>query len=61
MKIFLVSKRWAFVYVLVFMGALGLLCLGSGDTVSVFSETEGTKRLLPIYCVDRGEEKVCSL
>ncbi len=61
MKIFLVSKKWALVYALLFMGAIGLLCLGTGDSVSVFSETEGTKRLLPIYCVDRGEEKVCSL
>ncbi len=60
MKIWLFSKRVLVSYALLLLIALGLLAYGSGGTVSVFNEGE-ERRLLPIYCVDRGEEKVCCL
>ncbi|MBQ2695678.1 MAG: polysaccharide deacetylase family protein [Clostridia bacterium] len=60
MKIMLVTKRLLAVYILILLSAVGLLILGSGDSVSVFNDGEA-ERLLPIYNVDRGEEKVCSL
>ncbi len=61
MKIFLLSKRLLGVYALLILSAVGLLYLGSTDAMQVYNDGMDTKRLLPIYCVDRGEEKICSL
>ncbi len=60
MKIFLLSRRLVLVYALLLVSAVGLLCFGGGQTAEVFNE-EGAERRLPIYNVDRGEEKVCAL
>lgn len=60
MKIFLISKKFAMLFLVVALGAVFLLAIGSGNAAEVFNEAE-TERLLPIYNVDRGEEKVCSL
>ena len=60
MKIWLLSKRVLVSYALLLVAAVCLLVFSSGESVSVFQEEAG-KRLLPVYCVDRGEEKVCSL
>ncbi len=60
MKILLLSKKVLLSYVVLLLMAMSLLAMSSGESTSVFNE-EGSDRLLPIYCVDRGEEKVCSL
>ncbi len=61
MKILLFSKRWLLVYCVVFLLAVVALFISSHDAVRVFNESEGEARLLPVYSVDRGEEKVCAL
>jgi len=60
MKIFLISKKMLALFLAVVGCAVFLLIAGTGGTVDVFSEAEG-ERLLPIYNVDRGGEKICSL
>lgn len=60
MKIFVISKKFLAFFLAVAICGVGLLIAGSGNTINVFNEGEA-ERLLPIYCVDRGGEKVCSL
>lgn len=59
MKIFLISKKALALYLLLLLGAFSVFVYGAQNSVSVFKEE--TDRLLPIYNVDRGEEKVCTL
>jgi len=47
-------------YLILLIGAGSLFFWGTQSTVDVFNNEE-TNRLLPIYNVDRGEEKVCTL
>lgn len=61
MKIFLIEKRALCVYLLALIGGAVLLWCGTHGTAAVFNEDGEAARLLPIYCVDRGEEKLCSL
>ena len=61
MKIFLVTKKTAVLFLVAVLCALCLFVLGTNDSVSVFNNEWGEERLLPIYRVDRGEEKVCAL
>lgn len=59
MKIFTVTKK-AFIFYSVLLITCLTVCLSIGNkTKAVFSETQA--RLLPIYCVDRGDEKVCAI
>ena len=60
-KILLVTKKWLTIYCVVLVAAIGFLVAGMQNSAGVFNEDSATERLLPIYCVDRGEEKVCSL
>ncbi len=60
MKIFLVTKKNLLYFSLVFALALSLFISGTNISVSVLGNAEIT-RLLPIYCVDRGQEKLCSI
>ncbi len=59
MKIFLLSKRGVYVYLSLFVLAFSIMIFASNDSKTV--STAPTDKLLPIYCVDRGEEKICSL
>ena len=59
MKIFLLSKKGLCVYLSLFLLAFSLMIFNSVDTKTV--ATTPTEKLLPIYCVDRGEEKICAL
>ncbi len=61
MKIFLVSKKLLSAYCAALLLAVGLLCFGTGNSISVFNDDATSERLLPIYNVDRGDEKICSL
>jgi len=61
MKIFLVTKKTAVLFLVAVLCAVCLFVLGTNDSVSVFNNEWGEERLLPIYRVDRGEEKVCAL
>jgi len=60
MKIFVISKKFLVFFLAVAICGVGLLLAGSGNVMDVFNEGEA-ERLLPIYSVNRGEEKVCSL
>lgn len=60
MRIFLINKKSFICYLSLLAVAVVLLMASAGNTAHVFNE--GTAdRLLPIYNVDRGEEKVCTL
>ena len=57
MKIWVIKKSTGLIYMTVFMLFIGLVCLGRTQTMMV----AGADRDLPIYCVDKGEEKVVSI
>lgn len=58
LKILLLQRRMLAVYALIVLGGVLLVCFGAHSSATVFNEGE---RLLPIYCVDRGNEKLCAL
>lgn len=58
MKILLLQRRMLAVYALIVLGGVLLIGFGAHSSATVFNEGE---RLLPIYCVDRGDEKLCAL
>lgn len=60
MKLFVTSKDNLIIYFLIFM-LLGGLIFFNHDAVSEVFENASPKRDLPIYCVDKGEEKICSV
>ncbi len=60
MKIFVVNKHRFALYCVLFICALGILVLSGSDAVQVMKEGS-EDRLLPIYSVERGEEKICSI
>ncbi len=60
MKIFVTNKKNVIFYLVLFLCAMGLLAMSPKASISVFNE-EKVDRLLPVYRVDRGEEKVCAL
>lgn len=59
MKIFLISKNALLVYSVLIIFAIAIMVASSGGSIGVFNQAQD--RLLPIYSVDRGEEKICSL
>lgn len=59
MKIFLLSKKGIIVYSSLFIIAIGMLFSGGGGISEV--TTAPKEKKIPIYCVDRGDEKICSL
>lgn len=60
MKLFVTSKDNIIIYFLVFVLLSGLV-LFNRDAVAEVFENAAPKRDLPIYCVDKGEEKICSI
>ncbi len=61
MKILLVSRKMLAVYLIILLSATFVLLYGAQGANQVFNEDAAAERLLPIYNVDRGEEKVCAL
>ncbi len=59
MKIFLLSKKGIIVYSSLFIMAICMLFSG-GEGISEVT-TEAKEKKIPIYCVDKGDEKVCAL
>lgn len=59
MKIWVVNRKNFVLYCCLFCSALAVLLFGNAGSVSVMNEE--TERLLPIYSVDRNEEKICAL
>lgn len=59
MKIWIVNRKNFVLYCCLFLCAGFVLILGNSPAVSVMNEE--AERQLPIYSVDRGEEKICSL
>ncbi len=60
MKIFVVSKWRFLLFCSLFICSLGVFVFGSNSVTDVMNETVEEK-LLPIYCVDHGNEKLCSI
>ncbi|MEE1013792.1 MAG: polysaccharide deacetylase family protein [Clostridia bacterium] len=57
MKIWIISKKTGIICVVVLMVLLCLLCVGRNQAITVSKP----QRDLPIYCVDKGDEKVLSI
>lgn len=60
MKLFVTTKDNLIIYFLVFVLLSGLIMF-NGDAVAEVFENASPKRDLPIYCVDRGDEKICAI
>lgn len=60
MKLFVTSKDTLIIYFLIFVLLSGLV-LFNHDAVAEVFENASPKRDLPIYCVDKGEEKICAV
>lgn len=59
MKVFVMNKKRMGSYLALLFCAIGLVTIGTLESADVFSDAKD--KLLPIYSVDRGEEKVCAL
>lgn len=59
MKVFVLNIRRLAAYGALLFCGIGILALGSIQSTDVYGD--GGDKLLPIYCVDKGEEKVVSL
>lgn len=59
MKVFVLNKTRAIVYISFLVCSVFMIVAGFSTSVDVYSD--GGDRLLPIYSVDKGEEKVCAL
>lgn len=59
MKVFVFNKKRAISYLALLCCAVGIAVFGTIESADVYND--GGDRLLPIYSVDRGEEKVCAL
>lgn len=57
MKIWIVKKRTCLVFAILFVGLIFALWFGENNAISV----SNPQRDLPIYCVDKGDEKVISI
>ena len=58
-RILIVSKKNFILYCTLLFCIAAVLIIGNSGAVSVMNDE--TERLLPIYNVDRGEEKICAL
>lgn len=59
MKVFVLNKRRAITYLSLIFCSVLMLVAGFSTSSTVYNET--SDKLLPIYSVDRGSEKVCAL
>lgn len=59
MKVFVLNKRRAVTYLSLFFCAVIMIVAGFSSSSTVYNEA--SDKLLPIYYVDKGNEKVCAL
>jgi len=59
MKVFVLNKSRAVIYLSMVLCAVLLTVVGFSTSTSVYNDT--TDKLLPIYSVEKGSEKVCAL
>ena len=59
MKVYVTNKKRVMSYIALFACAVSLFAAGYIQNTDVYSD--GGDKLLPIYCVDKGAEKVCAL
>ena len=59
MRVFVMNKKRIFLYSMLLLCAIGMVSLGAMQSSEVFQN--GGDKKLPIYCVDKGDEKVCAL
>lgn len=59
MKVFVLNKRRAITYLSLIFCSVIMLVAGFSTSSTVYNET--TDKLLPIYSVEKGSEKVCAL
>ncbi len=59
MKVYVTNKKRLMSYIALFACAASLFVAGYIQNADVYSD--GGDKLLPIYCVDKGKEKVCAL
>lgn len=60
MKIFVLTKKNITFYSLMILAALTIFLTRWDSSVYVFNQNSDLNSL-PIYCVDKGEEKVCAI
>ncbi len=60
MKIFVLKKSSILFYAITFIAAAAIIFANRDISLMVFNENSDLKGL-PIYCVDKGEEKVCAI
>jgi len=61
MRIFLIKRKTLFLFMIMMLCAGFLFMAGVQNTAEVFNDEWGEEKLLPIYRVEKGEEKVCAL
>ena len=59
MKVFVLNKRHAITYLSLMFCAVLMIVAGFSTSTSVYNDA--TDKLLPIYSVDKGEEKICAI
>ena len=57
MKIWVIKRKTIIAFSIIFFGILSFFLIGRGNSMAV----SGQKRDLPIYCVDKNEEKIVSI
>ena len=60
MKVFVLTKKNIIFYSVMLLAAVGIFATRWDSSVYVFNQNNASNPL-PIYCVDKGEEKVCAL
>ena len=60
MKIFVLTKKNILFYSVLIVATFTVLFSGWDSAVSVFNNNSDLAGL-PIYCVDKGEEKICAI
>lgn len=59
MKVFVTNKKRALSYVGLIVCAVCIVTIGTIQSTDVWNSSED--KLLPIYCVEKGDEKICAL
>ena len=60
MKVFILTKKNIIFYSVMLLAAIGIFATRWDSSVYVFNQSNASNPL-PIYCVDKGEEKVCAI
>ena len=60
MKVFVLERKNIVFYSVMLIAAVCIVCANWSGSLSVFSKNAQNGGL-PIYCVDKGEEKICAI